>query len=227
MPGDMFDSDAAGALFDNLLNGAAYCRVILDGDEPTDFLCLRTNAAFRRHTGIELQGKLGSEALPSLAHEDSVLLEICAQIARGGTPSQFCFFFAGLDRWFEISIFSPQPGHFVAVFNLIREQLERPRTARRHDQFWRATLAAMSDAVFVCGRDGRLMEMNDAFVGFHRLQHREEFPGSIKEYSRFIELRTASGEFLPHERWPVSRALRGEKGIGVQLHLTCPVSPPH
>ena len=217
----MFE-EAAGLLFDNLLNGAAYCRVIFDGDEPVDFLCLRTNPAFIRHTRLELQHKRGTEVLPSLREQHQALLTAFARVSLGNGSEQFCYFLPELGNWFELSVFSPKPEHFVAVINLIREQLERPRVARKHDQFWRATLAAMSDAVFVCDRDGELVEMNEAFVGFHRLQGREEFPRSPREYSRFLELRTAAGEFLPPASWPVSRALRGESGVGLELHLRRP-----
>ena len=39
-------ADASATLLDNLINGVAYCRMVFDGDRPTDFVYLYTNPAF-------------------------------------------------------------------------------------------------------------------------------------------------------------------------------------
>lgn len=215
----MLDASAAELLFENMPNGAALCQLVFHEGLPVDFICLRTNHDFLTHTGMELQGRRGTSLLAGFSQEDRSLLEACARVGLGGGGEQQRLFFTGVGRWFELSILSLLPGHFVLVFKPVHEQQAGRSTSGKHSHFWHAALAAISDAVFVCDRDGRLVEMNDAFVRFYRLQQREEFPRDAADYSRLVQLRTPGGEYVPPTQWPVRRALRGEQGASVRFHL--------
>jgi PAS domain S-box-containing protein len=81
-----------------------------------------------------------------------------------------------------------------------------------------ASLAAMSDAVFIADRKGILTNINDAFVSFHRFKSRSECRETVAEYPDIIDVCTLNGTVLPVSDWPVPRALRGESATGVE-HL--------
>ena len=82
-----------------------------------------------------------------------------------------------------------------------------------------AALASMSDAVFIVDTDGRVVEVNDGFVSFHRFKSRQECTASLDELALLFEVTTADGAALPADQRPVYRALRGEKSAGVELHV--------
>lgn len=84
----------------------------------------------------------------------------------------------------------------------------RPMRGATSEMKFEASLAAMSDAVFICDRSGVLTNINDAFVRFHRFKSREECKETVAEYPDIIDVCTLDGTALPVSDWPVPRALR-------------------
>ena len=115
-------------LFDNMLNGFAYCRVLYDEQgQAVDWVYLLVNKAFVTLTGLQdITGKRVSEAIPSLRETNPELFRIYGRVARSGQPERFETFVKALNDWFSISVYCPEPDHFVAVFDVITE--------RRHSQ---------------------------------------------------------------------------------------------
>ena len=55
------------SLFENMLNGFAYCKMIFDQDRPQDFIYLAVNSAFESLTGLKnVVGKKVSEVIPGI-----------------------------------------------------------------------------------------------------------------------------------------------------------------
>jgi signal transduction histidine kinase len=114
-------------LFENMLNGFAYCKMEFEEDRPQDFIYLDVNQAFETLTGLkDVVGKRVSEVIPGIRAADPELFEVYGRVARTGAPEQFETYVAALDMWFAISVYRPQPEHFVAVFDVItkRKQAE-------------------------------------------------------------------------------------------------------
>jgi len=118
----------------------------------------------------------------------------------------------------EVTI-SRVPGTDSLCTAIVRDLTER-RQSERAVQVGKAklqaALAAMSDAVFIADRLGNLAEANHAFASFHRFASRAECPVTFAEWTRLLELRGRDGEPIAHDDWPVPRALRGERGVGVE-----------
>lgn len=108
------------SLFDNMLNGFAYCRMIYDGDIATDFIYLEVNKAFELLTGLkDVKGKKVTEVIPGIRESDYELFERYSRVALTGYPEVFENFVDSLGMWFSISVYSPQKEYFVAVFDVI------------------------------------------------------------------------------------------------------------
>ena len=59
------------SLFENMLNGLAYCRMLFDQERPQDFVYLAVNDAFESLTGLKnVVGKKVSEVIPGLRESD-------------------------------------------------------------------------------------------------------------------------------------------------------------
>ena len=111
------------SLFDNMLNGFAYCRMILDSDPPLDFVYLEVNQSFERLTGLKgVNGKRMSEVLPGVEKSDPELLATFGRVALSGHPEQVEYFLAAINEWLSISVYSPENGCFVAVFDVITKR---------------------------------------------------------------------------------------------------------
>ena len=119
------------SLFENMHEGLAYCEMVYVDGKPVDFLYLDVNAAFEAQTGLKgVVGKLVSEVLPGVHESDPELLEIYGRVAAGGPSEQLEMHVAAMQMWFSISAYCPEPGRFIAVFDVITERVLAERTLR-------------------------------------------------------------------------------------------------
>ncbi len=110
-------------LFSNMLNGYAYCKILVEPGRQVDYTYLMVNPAFESLTGLKnVVGKKASEAMPGIQESDKALLEIYKKVATSGNPETFEVHVEALDMWFFISVYCPQKDHFVAVFEVITER---------------------------------------------------------------------------------------------------------
>ena len=111
------------SLFENMLNGFAYCQMHFENSEPIDFTYLSTNGTFENLTGLkQVAGKRVSEVIPGFKEADPDLLERYARVASTGIPEQFETYVESLNDWYSISVYCPQQGYFVAVFDVITQR---------------------------------------------------------------------------------------------------------
>ena len=110
-------------LFENMLNGFAFCRMIYEEGRPQDFVYLAVNAAFEKWTGLEnVVGRKVSEVIPGIREADPKLFATYARVAATGVPEQFEVYVEALQNWFDIAVYSPVKDHFVAVFDVVTER---------------------------------------------------------------------------------------------------------
>ena len=113
----------AQSLFENMLNGLAYCKMIYDQGKPQDFIYLTVNQSFVTNTGLQnVTGKKSSEVIPGLRETDPELFEIYGRVASTGRPEVFERYVIALRMWFHVSAYSPRKDHFVAMFDVITER---------------------------------------------------------------------------------------------------------
>jgi signal transduction histidine kinase len=111
------------SLFENMLEGFAYCRMIYDGGRPQDFLYLDVNHAFATLTGLRnVVGKMVSEVIPGIRESNPLLFEVYGRVALTGRPERLEEYVAPLGIWFSIAVYSPEKGYFIAVFDNITER---------------------------------------------------------------------------------------------------------
>ena len=78
------------SLFNNMLNGFAYCKMLFEQNQPTDFIYLEVNSAFETLTGLkDVIGKRVSEVIPGIRESDPKVLELYGRVALTGTSEQF------------------------------------------------------------------------------------------------------------------------------------------
>jgi len=140
------------SLFENMLNGFAYCQMLFDGGRPVDFIYLDTNSAFEILTGLKnVVGKKASEVIPGLRESDTELLEIYGRVALTGKPEQFERYVKAMQMWFAVSVYCPKKEHFVAVFDVItkrkRAEEELQRTLESLRNSVGATVQVMVSAI--------------------------------------------------------------------------------
>ena len=82
-----------------------------------------------------------------------------------------------------------------------------------------ATLESLNDGLVIADTQHRIVEVNAAFLRLYGFASRAECLRPIQEYGELIALRTPEGRPLSVEQWSMPRALRGERGNGVEREV--------
>jgi PAS domain S-box-containing protein len=119
------------SLFENMLDGFAYCRMLFENNRPQDFIYLDVNSAFEKLTGLKhVVGKKVTEVIPGVRESNPELFEIYGRVALSGKPERFETYVEPLRIWFSISVYCPVREHFVAVFDNITERKQAEERIR-------------------------------------------------------------------------------------------------
>ncbi|MBI5818475.1 MAG: PAS domain S-box protein [Verrucomicrobia bacterium] len=168
------------SLFENMLNGFAYCRMICEQDQPQDFTYLAVNKAFETLTGLkDVVGRTMSEVVPGIWEQDRELLEAYGRVARTGVPEKFEIYVGSMKMWLDISVYRPEEGDFVMVFDVITE---RKRVGESHARL--ATAVEQSaEAIVITDAKGMILYANPAFekiTGYRREEAIGQNPRILK-----------------------------------------------
>ena len=112
------------SLFEHMLEGVAYCRMLYDENgRPADFVYLDVNSAYSELTGLQdVIGRKVSEVLPGVRESDPGLLELYGRVASTGQPEKCDIYIKQLSLWRSMSVYSTEIGFFVAVSENITER---------------------------------------------------------------------------------------------------------
>ncbi len=110
-------------LFENMLNGFALCRLIIENGKPVDYIYLTVNKAFEAQTGLKnVVGKKVSEVIPGIHEKDPKVLETFSRVVKTGQPDKSELYVSTLKAWFIVSSYKTMPNHFVIIFDSITER---------------------------------------------------------------------------------------------------------
>ncbi len=151
------------SLFDNMLEGFAYCRMIFDNGRPLDFVYLDVNASFERLTGLkDVIGKKVTEVIPGIRESNREVLEAYGRVALTGNPEKLEAYVQPLGIWFSVSVYSPEKGHFIAVFDNITERKRAEQALQESEERFRILADGAFEGV-VISRDGVILDTNQVF----------------------------------------------------------------
>jgi PAS domain S-box-containing protein len=153
------------SLFENMAEGVASCRMVFERGVPTDFVYLAVNPAFERLTGlVDVIGKPVSQVIPGIGESNPELFTACGRVASTGRPERLETYVPALGIWFSISVYSPEPGHFTAVFNSITERKQAEESLRWEQYLMHTLLETVPDAIYFKDAGSRFLRVNRGFA---------------------------------------------------------------
>ncbi|MDR3482691.1 MAG: PAS domain S-box protein [Burkholderiaceae bacterium] len=202
------ESDATyRSLFDNMLNGFAFCQMLFENGKANDFIYLSVNPAFSALTGLhDVAGKRVSEVVPGILETDRALLEIYARVASTGKAERVETYVAALQMWFWISIYCPRPGHFVAIFDVVTERKQAEESLRKSQLQLKALIEHAPISIAMLDRDLRylaasgrwLKEYGRGYTEIMGRRHYDVHPDIPDEWQR-VHRRALAGETIKND----------------------------
>lgn len=150
------------SLFNNMLDGFAYCRMLFENDLPQDFIYLAVNSAFGRLTGLKnVVGKRATEVIPGIRESNPELFEIYGRVALTGRPERFETYLDALGIWLSIAVYCPGKGHFVAVFDNVTRRKETERALIESERKYRELVENANSIIMRRDTDGKITFFNE------------------------------------------------------------------
>jgi PAS domain S-box-containing protein/putative nucleotidyltransferase with HDIG domain len=151
------------SLFENMLEGFAYCRMLFEDGRPKDFVYLDVNSAFEKLTGLkDVVGKKVSEVIPGIRESKPELFEIYGRVALTGKRERFEIHSESFGGWLSISVYSTEKGCFVAVFDNITERKRAEEEHRKSEKRYKDLFDSTLDGIYQVDADGVFVLMNRA-----------------------------------------------------------------
>jgi PAS domain S-box-containing protein len=153
------------SLFENMLEGYAYCEMVFEHETPADFVYLEINNAFNSLTGLtNVVGKKVTEVIPGIRQTNPELFEIYGRVSRTGRPERFETYLPALGIWLSIAVYSPSRERFVTVFDNITERKEAEKALHDSERNYRTLVDNATVGVFRSTIDGRFLYVNEAMA---------------------------------------------------------------
>jgi PAS domain S-box-containing protein len=156
------------SLFENMLEGYAYCQTMFEQDQLCDFIYLEVNGAFAALTGLkDVVGKKVSEVIPGFQDTNRELFEIYRRVVLTGKPEKCETYLETLGIWISIAVYSRDQEHFVAVFDNITERKKAENALRDSDEKFRQLADNITDVFWIRSPD--LSEVHYVSPAFARI----------------------------------------------------------
>ncbi len=149
------------SLFENMIDGYAYCKMLFVDNKPKDFVYIDVNAKFGELTGlVNVVRKKVSEVIPGILVSNPELFEVYGRVALTGIPEKLETYVEPLRIWFSISVYSPGKEYFVAVFENITER----KKSEESQILLTTALESTANGVAITNLKGDIVWVNKAFL---------------------------------------------------------------
>jgi PAS domain S-box-containing protein len=162
-------------LFDNMLEGYAYCKMLYIEEKPQDFVYIHVNMAFESLTGLKnVIGKKVSEVIPGIQESNPELLRFYSRVALTGKQERLETYVEPLGIWFSIAAYSPEKEYFIAVFDNITERKLSEESLKASEHQYRQLVDNALVGVYKSTPDGKFLYVNDALARIFECENAAE-----------------------------------------------------
>jgi PAS domain S-box-containing protein len=149
------------AIFENMNQGLAYCKMIFEDGKPKDYIYVSVNEGFHALTGLRnVEGKTVTEVFGGMPEVDPELFEAFVRVALTGQPEKVEQHVKRVDQWLSMSIYSPEREFFVVIFDVITKRKQMELAARQ----WQRAFEQAESGIALCDAvTGRIDAINNAY----------------------------------------------------------------
>lgn len=149
------------SLFDNMKEGFALHEIICDvNGTPIDYRFLEVNKSFEEITGLkfdEIRNKTVKEVLPSIEQD---WVDKYGEVALENKILNFTKYFQGMDKYFNVNVYSPMTNQFATIFTDITNSKRLEKQIIEEGTLLKTTLHSLGDGVISTDKYGKVDLMN-------------------------------------------------------------------
>ncbi|OFX18938.1 MAG: hypothetical protein A2041_08595 [Bacteroidetes bacterium GWA2_31_9b] len=197
------------SLFETMNEGFALHELILNSDgKAYDYRIVDVNSSFERILKLnknDIIGKLSSEVYKT---NNPPFFKIYEEVATTSNPVVFEAFFEPLNKYFNISVFSPVKFKFATVYTDITTIKRAEQELIASHNYTKAVFDSVNDALFVLNADtGQIIDVNQRMCQMYGYTYDEALE---------ISINTLSQEEKPYSQVEILEWLHKARDIGPQ-----------
>lgn len=148
-------------LFDNMQEGFALYKVLYD-ENNVSFDCeiININKSFEKIVGIKQKDLVGKTRKMIFPTQDENLVKEYINIAKTGEPKTFLNYFSKLNKYFQISAYSPEVNQFATIILDITQIKNLEKMLEREKNLLQTTIQSIADGVISTGENSKIEIMN-------------------------------------------------------------------
>jgi PAS domain S-box-containing protein len=154
-------------LFTRMIGGGALHEMVYDSyGNPVNYRIIDVNPAFETITGIRRESSVGKTSTEVYGVDTPPFLDLYARVAATGQPEVVEEYFAPMEKHFAISVYSPEKGRFVTIFEDITGRKQIEEELHESEAKFRGIFDTINDGIHIHeiepdGSPGRFIEVNE------------------------------------------------------------------
>ncbi len=174
------NSEFLHRLYQNMPMGYFRLRIDISGEDGivTDYEYLDVNTKFTEMLGKsreQLVGMMHSEIGPIFVHK--LDLQILADVAYRGEIYEARAQLRNNDRYYNVTIYSPQRGDVVALSTDVTEMVEATEALKQSEEKFKKVYMHLPVGIEIYDKDGFMIEVNDREVAIQCVENKDVLLG--------------------------------------------------
>jgi len=207
------------SLYSNMIDGSALHTLVFDDqDIPVDYIINEINPAFETLLGISKENVINKTSKEAYGVEVPPYFEVYTKVALTGQPEVFETYFAPLDKYFSISVYSPGKGSFATIFEDITQRKKAERELHIVLSKYQVLFDIFPAGITISDEAGKITESNPTAELLLGISNEEQERRKIDGFEWKIV--RPNGETMPASEFASVRALaEGRQVTNVEMGI--------
>lgn len=157
------------SLIEYMRNGYAHCRMTYEEDGSVDFIHIEVNEGYERLTGLKnVIGLKLREVFPGIDKSNPEFIEKHRKVVESGISDQFEVYLQLLEKWYDITVYSPWKGESIAIFDDITRRKDTEEALKQSEAQFKGLFKGHSSVMLVIDAyTGNITDANQSAAAFY------------------------------------------------------------